>query len=247
MIMVICANCKAYTDDQSPLCMHCHQPLQPDHMDDIVLQAHHPEIARMVEDRKHARRVASAVVLHGIGDFFYATEGFRTVLADLFGSTTERGTIEAGVVFSAYAYLCREKYCALRLQVENQRETLPLTHLRDWDGQQSIEGELAERAARSLTTAEATEKMLRSLMGFRTVRADGSALTAPKMRDIPDRSAYAAVDQLARSTVLPEGDVAESRRATYQLLAAFVEEDPKRARALASETKRLLRNLESYT
>ena len=69
MIMVICANCKAYTDDQNSLCMHCHQPLHPDHMDDIVLQAHHPEIARMVEDRKHARLVASAVVLHGIGDF----------------------------------------------------------------------------------------------------------------------------------------------------------------------------------
>jgi hypothetical protein len=244
--MVICANCKAYTDDQSPLCMHCNQPLQPDNMEGIVLQAHHPELARMVDDKRHARLVASAVVLHGIDDFFYAREGFQTVLADLFGSVGERGTIEAGVVFSAYAYLCHEGYCSIRLQVDEQRDTLPVNHLRDWDGQQSIEGALAKHIGRALTTAEVTEKTLRDLMGFRMLTAETGALGARKVMDIPDRSAFAAVDQLARGTVLPDGDVAESRRTTYQLLIAFVQEDPRCARSLASETKRLLRDFESY-
>jgi RNA polymerase subunit RPABC4/transcription elongation factor Spt4 len=246
-IMVICAHCKAYTDDQSPLCMHCNQPLQADDMQDIVLQAHHPDLARMVDDRRHARQVASAIVLHGVKDFFYATDRFQTVLADLFGATSERGTVEAGVVFSAYAYLCQEKYCAIRLQVDQQRDYLSVNWLRDWDGQQSVEGELAEQIERALTTAEATEKMIRSLMGFRLSAAESGSLGGPMIRDVPDRSAFAAVAQVARNTVLPEGDLAESRRVTYQLLAAFVKEDRRRAQALATETKRLLRDFESYT
>lgn len=245
-IMVICANCKAYTDDQSPLCMHCNQPLQADNMEDIVLQAHHPELARMVDDRRHARQVASAIVFHGVKDFFYTTDRFQTVLADLFGVTSERGTVEAGVVFSAYAYLCQAEYCAIRLQVDQQRDYLSVNLLREWDGQRSIEGELAEQIERALTTAEATEKTVRSLMGFRLSTAEGGSLGGPKIRDIPDRSASSAIAHVAQTTVLPEGDLAESRRVTYQLLATFVKEDRRRAQALATETKRLLRDFESY-
>jgi RNA polymerase subunit RPABC4/transcription elongation factor Spt4 len=247
VIMVICANCKTYTDDQRELCMHCNKPLQPDHMDDIVLQAHHPELARMVEDRKHARLVASAVVLYGVEDFFHSSEGFQTVLAGLFGPAAERGNVEAGVVFAAYAYLCQEGYCSIRLQVREQGETLPVDHIKAWDGQESIEGELAEHIGRALTTAEATEKMLRRLMGFRMTTAESGALGAHKVLDIADRAAFAAVDQLARGTALPDWGLKESRRATYKLLTDFVAEDPQRARALATEIKRLLRDFESYT
>jgi hypothetical protein len=191
--------------------------------------------------------VASAVVLLGVDDFFYAREGFQTVLVDLFGPATERGTVMGGVVFAAYAYLCQEGFCSIRLQIVDKKETLPVTHLRDWDGQQSMEGELSEHTGRALTTAEATEKALRKLMGFRMVTAETGALSAHKVLELPDRSAFAAVDRLARDTVLPEADVAESRRSTYQMLTAFVEEDTRLARALATETKRLLRDFESYT
>jgi hypothetical protein len=245
--MVICANCKAYTDDQSPLCMHCHQPLQPDQMDEIVLQAHHPELARMVDDRRHARLVASAVVLHGVEDFFRVGQGFQTVLVDLFGPARERGAVGAGVVFAAYAYLCQKGYCSIRVQIDEKRETLPVRRLRDWDGQQCMEGKLAEHTGRALTTAEVTERTLRGLMGFRMLTAETGALGARKAIDLPDRSALAAVDQLARGTVLPDGNLAESRRATYQLLVAFVHNDRKLAHSLASEIERLLRDLDSYS
>ena len=83
-------------------------------------------------------------------------------------------------------------------------------------------------------------------MGFRLSAAESGSLGGPKIRDVPDRSAFAAVAHVARNTALPESDLAESRRATYQLLTAFVSEDPRRARALATETKRLLRDFESY-
>jgi hypothetical protein len=150
-------------------------------------------------------------------------------------------------VFAAYAYLCHEGYCSIHLQVDDQRATHPVNLLRDWDGQQSIEGALADHIGRALTTAEATEKTLRDLMGFRTLTAETGALGARKVIHLPDRSAFAAIDQLARGTVLPDGDVAESRQATYQLLTAFVQENPRRARSLASEIKRLLRDFEGYS
>ena len=244
--MVICASCKAYTDDQESHCGHCGESLQPDPMERVRLHARHPELARMVADREYAQLVASTMVLNHVGDFFYEKEGFQTVLAKLFGSARDRGAVLAGVVFSAYAYLCQRGYCAMRVRIEQDREQTTLSQLRPWDGQQSIEGALAEQSARALTTSEVTEKMLRDLMGFRMRAAEGTLLRAPKIRDAPARSVFSVIDQLARMTELPDHDRVEACRATYQLLSAFAEEDLNRARVLASETKRLLSELGGY-
>jgi hypothetical protein len=244
--MVICASCKAYADDQELHCSHCGEPLQPDPMERVRLHAHHPELARMVADREHAQLVASTLVLNHVGDFFYEKEGFQTMLVKLLVSTRDRGAVLAGVIFSAYAYLCQRGYCAMRLRIEQDREQTTVSQLRSWDGQQSVEGVLAEQSARALTTSEVTEKMLRDLMGFRMRAAEGSFLRATKIHDAPAHSAFSVIDQLARMTELPDHDRVESCRTIYRLLSAFVEEDPSRARVLASETKRLLCELDDY-
>jgi len=247
-IMVICASCKAYTDDQKSHCEHCGAPLQPDSRDRLVLQAHHPDMARLVQDQERSQLVASSVVITHLNDFFYKSEGHKTVLAKLFGSADEPRAVAAGVLFSAYAYLAQKKYCAVRVRVGSEgEEVTSVARLRAWDGQQSIEGALAERTERAFTTREATEKALRDLMEFRVMSVDsGVFLRAPKARSLPVRSAFAAIDQLARVTVLPEHDPVEASRATYRLLSAFVDENAKRAKTLASEIVLILRDFEAY-
>ena len=115
--MVICANCKAYSDDQEPYCEHCGEPLQPDRMERIALLAHHPVVARLAQDQERAQLVASAVVINNLGGFFYDDgQGYRTVLAEFLGSALDRKVSAASVIFSAYGYLCQKGYCSMRLR-----------------------------------------------------------------------------------------------------------------------------------
>jgi hypothetical protein len=247
-IMVICATCKAYTDDQKLHCEHCGAPLQPDRMERIALFAHHPEVARLAQDRERAQLVASAVVINNVGDFFCDSGGSqRTVLVELLGSARDWKTTAAGVIFAAYGYLCQKGYCSMRLASEEDgQERIVLSRLRPWDGQQSIEGELDEQAARALTTREATEQMIRALMGFRVMAVQGGTLRAPTQRSAPERPAPVAIEEVARLTVLPKHDRQQACRSTYRLLVEFVEADWERARALALEAMELLDRFEHY-
>jgi hypothetical protein len=248
-IMVICSSCKAYTDDQKSHCEQCGSPLQADTRERLVLQARSPELARLVQDQEQSQLVASAVVIAHINDFFYKSAGHQTVLAKLFGSASEPRVIVAGVIFAAYAYLAQKGYCAVRVKGgEGGESSTSLARLRAWDGQQSIEGVLAERAGRVFTTREATENVLRDLMEFRMMSVSvGTMFRAPKTRDAPERSAFAAVDRLVRVTALPDHDPVDACRTTYRLLAAFVDQDSERARLLSAETVFVLRDFESYT
>ena len=248
-IMVICSNCKAYTDDQRSHCEQCGAPLQADTRERLVLQARNPELARLVQDQEQSQLVASAVVIAHVNDFFYSSAGHQTVLAKLFGPANEPRVIIAGVIFAAYAYLVQKEYCAVRVKGGEGGESLTsLARLRVWDGQQSIEGALAERLGRVFTTREATENMLRDLMEFRMMAVSvGTMLRAPKTRDAPERSALAAVDRMVRVTALPDHDPVDACRATYRLLATFVDQDLERARSLSAETVFVLRDFESYT
>jgi hypothetical protein len=245
--MVICANCKAYTDDQKPHCSQCGAPLQPDRMERIALQAHQPELARLAEDQDRARLVASSLVVNNAGDFFYASQSYRTVLAELFDSAQDSRTVAAGAIFAAYAYLCQTEYIELRLGDAQDQEEIALSQLRPWDGQNCIESALAHQAGRVFTTAEATEKMVRELMGFRLMQADGSSLRAPKAKQAPERPAPAAIDHLARVTALPGHNRREACRDTYQILSAFVEANRRRARLLSIEIRRVLDALGNRT
>jgi hypothetical protein len=247
--MVICSNCKAYTDDQKSHCEQCGAPLQPDRRERLALHAHLPELAQLVQDQEQSQLVASAVVITHLSDFFYKGAEHQAALMKLFGPADEPRAVIGGVLFSAYAYLVQKGYCAIRVRKGEEGDDLTtVARLRAWDGQQSVEGALAERAGRALTTREATEKLLRDLMGFRLMSVhSGSFLRAPTTRDAPERSAFAAVDQMARVTALPAHDPVEACRTTYRLLVAFVDENPERARLLAAETAFLVRDFASYT
>jgi hypothetical protein len=215
-------------------------PLEPDQMERIALQAHQPELARLVEDRERAQLVASSLVVNNVGDFFYTSQDYQTVLAELFDSTQDSRPIAAGAIFAAYAYLCQMAYIELCLSGAQDQEEITLSQLRPWDGQKCIESALIRQAGRAFTTAEATEKMTRELMGFRLMQADGTSLRAPKAKDAPERPAPAAIAYMARVTVLPDHDRREACRNTYQLLSAFVETDHRRARLLSVEILRVL-------
>jgi hypothetical protein len=247
--MVICSNCKAYTDDQQLNCGQCGAPLQPDQKVHLALQAHHPDLARLVQDQARSQLIASAVVIAHHNDFFYESEGHQTVLVKLFGSGKEPRVIVAGLLFAAYAYLCQKGYCAVRVRGGKPGEEITsVVRLRPWDGQNSVEGAIAEQVGRSFTTREATEKTVRELMGFRLMEVrEGFALNAPKARNAPTRSALAAIDQLARVSTLPDHDPVDACRSTYRLLTAFIDEDSNRARILSSEIAIVLREFEAYT
>ena len=246
-IMVICANCKAYTDDQQPLCGQCGAPLQADRMERLSLVARLPEVAHLVQDQERAQLVASAVVVNNLSDFFYEDQrGYRTVLASLFGSGRDRKATAAGVVFAAYAYLCQRGYCSISLSGDKEERRLDLSRLRLWDGQQSLEGALCAHAERALTVREVTDKAIRALMGFRTTVVQRGDFSRARTVDGSARSAFAAIDQVARVTALPEHDRKEACRAIYRLLVDFVEADQERARLLAQEIMDVFAWFEQY-
>ena len=238
--MVICAACKAYTDDQESNCAHCGRLLQADRMERIAALAHHPVVAGLAQDAERALLVASAVVAVNGRDFFYADErSYSTLLVRLCGSARDPRATTAGVIFAAYAFLVEKGYCSLAWDNEEQR--ISVSGARPWDGQQKcIEKVLAEQMARVLDTYEATERMLRELMSFRVITVRARAADGSRVRSMPELSAVAAVDQTARLTVLPEHDRREACRDTYRLLVRFVEADEERAQQLALETLRTL-------
>lgn len=245
-IMVICASCKAYTDDQKPFCERCGKPLQPDRMERLALLAHHPEVARLVQDQERAQLVASAVLVNNLGDFFYDDgRGYRTVLVELLGPIHDRQATAAGVLLAAYAYLCQKGYCSLSLRGAVGEEEVTVAELQPWDGQQCIEGALAQQIGRVDTARAATDRTLRALMGFRVMTGLPDSLRV-RPRDASERSAFAALDQGARLTVLPDHDRREACRTTYQMLVEFVEADRKRARLLATELIEVLGWFERY-
>jgi len=244
--MVICSACKAYTDKERDTCEHCGAPLQPDQMENIALLARHPIVAGLARDSERARLVASALVATNLGKFFYTDEeGRRAVLVDLFGSARDARATTAGVIFAAYAFLAQKGYCSLAWDAEE--EHIRLEELRPWDGQEKcIERVLADQASRTLSTYEATDRLLRELMNFRPVTVAARAADGSRVRRMPELSAVAAISQTARLTALPERDNMEMCRETYRLLMDFVKADQERARQLALETLRILDWFETY-
>lgn len=238
--MVICAQCKAYTDDQETVCQHCGAPLHPDRMERVVASARNPDLARLAEDEGRARLVASSLVALHAHDFFYdGGPGRRTVLVRLLGSKQDPYVIPAGIVFAAYAYLAQHEYCAARAVGQNE---VAVRVLRPWDGQaECLEALLATDVDFSETTREATRRLLRQLTGVDQPAAGPRA----RRRKLADRSVMAAVGHVARVTVLPPHEKREACGQVYRTLAAFVEADERRARVLALETRGLLEQFDA--
>lgn len=252
-IAVICANCKAYTGDESIHCEHCHAPLQADNMKDVVRSVRHPVVARIAEDQDRAKLVASGIVFAHLDQFFYDDGcGRRTVLAALLGSERRRISDAVALFFAAYVYLFQEGYSSLEaIEGEDGLRVVRLDMLRSWDGQRSLEEAVAERAARAISTREATDGAIREMMGFRVRNVPtGGARSLLRSSygplDLSDRSVFSAIDQKVRLTVLPEHDINVACRTTHQLLADFVAAEPELARTLVEETLSVLQWFESY-
>jgi hypothetical protein len=210
-------------------------------MERIAALAHHPVVASLAQDSERALLAASAVVATNAREFFYVDDegGYSTVLVRLCGPVGDPRAKTAGVIFAAYAFLAEKGYCALAWDSEEQR--IGISRVRPWDGQEKcIERALADQMARVLKTYDATEQMLRGLMGFHPLTVRARAEDGSRVRSMPDLSAVAAVDQTARLTVLPDHDHREACRNTYGLLMRFVRADEERAQQLALETLRIL-------
>lgn len=256
-IMVICANCKAYTDDQKSHCQHCGASLVPDKMEEIKKVARRSEVTDLAQDRERAQLVASAVVVNNLRDFFYVDDqGRKTLLVDLFGTLNETTSAPAGLLFAAYAYLVQKGYCSPQVEVDSSGVSqIKLDQLRFWDGQaKCIEARLMDEMVLASELREVTDQAVRKLMGFQVTmaRSPSSGLlglpigSQRRPHDASDRSAFAALDQLARLTMLPEHSVDEACRDTYRLLRGFVTAQRELANVLAQEIIEVVSWFERY-
>ncbi len=255
--MVICANCKAYTDDQRPHCQHCGAPLEPDQMEEIKKMARRSEVTDLAQDRTRGQLVASAVVVNNLQDFFYVDkQGRKTILVTLFGPLDERRAEPAGLLFSAYAYLVQKEYCTARVEERSDgMRSISLKSLRSWNGQKRcLEATLMDEMTLGTDLREVTDQALRKLMGFKVTMArspSSGMLGLPvgsqrEPRDASERSAFAALDQTARLTMLPDHSEEEACRDTYRLLKAFAAADRQMADFLARELLEVLSWFERY-
>lgn len=234
-IMVICAHCKRYTDDQGTVCQHCGAPLEPARLDALRIGVGVDDrTARLIMDRQRAQLVASGVVALHLHDFFYADAQRRTVLVDLFGPSLTPHREAAALLFAAIVYLIQQGYCAV--QRAGDGHSLLWAEIRAWDGQiASLEGALARQAGLGQTLALSLRQAIAEEAGV-TPEPAGSVGqrrrpgTAPSARPVAE-----AVVEVARRTILPDHQEQEACRETYRLLAQFVRQDPPLARRIAEE------------
>jgi len=234
-IMVICAHCKQYTDDQGTICQHCGAPLEPAHLDALRIGVGvDNQTARLIMDRQRAQLVASGVVALHLPAFFYADAQRRTVLVDLFGPSPSSHREAAALLFAAIAYLIQQGYCAVQPVGDDQ--SLLWAEIRAWDGQMvSLEGALARQAGLGQTLSLSLRQAIAEEAGV-TLEPAAPAGQRRRPRAAPSgRPVAEVVVEVARRTVLPDHQDQEACRETYQLLAQFVRRDPALARRIAEE------------
>lgn len=234
-IMVICAQCKQYTDDQGTVCQHCGAPLEPDRPEGLHIGVGLDDrMAKLIADHRRAHLVASAVVAQDLPGFFYADGQRQTVLVDLFGPSPGPHQEAAALLFAAIVYLIHHGYCALRLMEDGR--SLLWTEKRPWDGQTiSLEGALARQAGLGQTLFQALRQAITEETG---VSPEGER--APRYRRSPRIPISAPpiaemIVEIGRRTVLPEQPQKEVYREVYRTLADFVRQEPGLARRIAEE------------
>lgn len=234
-IMVICAHCKQYTDDQGTVCEHCGAPLEPDRPESLRFGVGvDSRTAQLIADRRRAHLVASGVVALHFPEFFYADAQRRTVLVELFGSPPEPHRKAAALLFVSIAYLIQHGYCAL--QPAAGGESLRWDEVRPWDGQTlSLEGSLARQAGLGQTLTQSLRQVIAEEAGITLGQGQPADLRRRSAAGPPTRPVAEAVVEAARRTVLPEHQDQAACREIYQLLVQFVRHDPALARRIAGE------------
>lgn len=251
-IMVICAACKQYTDDERSTCEHCGAPLQPASREEIRRYVGVPaEVAELLADRDRAQLIASGVIATYLPGFLFDDGRRRTVLAELFGSLPERRRKASALIFGAIVYLVERGYCALRpLEGDSDDEWV---EVHPWDGQaRSLEARLAKQAGLGLNVGRAVDLAVCEEMGFdfEVVTAQRSPIPgAPRLSTVRDRSAMpglTAVIEAGRLAVLPEHEEKSACATIYQMIVQFVRARPERARRLAQTIVDVLEWFEQY-
>lgn len=234
-IMVICAHCKQYTDDQGTVCEHCGAPLEPDRPESLRIGVGLDDrTAQLIADRRRARLLASGVVALHFPEFFYADTQRRTVLVELFGSPPEPHRKAAALLFVSIAYLIQHGYCAL--QPAAGGESLLWAEVRSWDGQTlSLEGALARHAGLGQTLGQVLRRVIAEEAGItpepeRPTGRQRRPAVVPSARPVAE-----TIVEIARRTVLPDHQENEACREIYQMLVQFVQHDPALARRIAEE------------
>lgn len=234
-IMVICAQCKQYTDDQGTVCEHCGAPLEPARLESLRAGVGvDSQTAQLIADRRRARLVASSLVALHLPDFFYADARRQTVLVDLFGSSLDPHREAAALLFASIAYLIQNGYCALQPAADGK--SLLWAEVRPWDGQTlSLEGALARQAGLGQTFTQSLRQAIAEEAGITPEQGQPAdrrrrPAAAPFARPVAE-----AVVEVARRTLLPEHQEKEACREIYHLLVQFVQRDPTLARRIAEE------------
>ena len=167
-IMVICAACKQYTDDQGEFCQQCGQPLVP--AEPVPVEpGMRPQttVAELAADQERAQLVASSVIAEHASAFLFHSRRQQSALIPLFGTLPTAERRATAVLFGALAYLVQHGYAILERGTGATSGFLWL-EARPWDGQErSLEAELAGAARLETTVREVAMPLIAEAMRFR--------------------------------------------------------------------------------
>jgi hypothetical protein len=167
-IMVICAACKQYTDDQGEFCQHCGQPLVP--AEPVAIEpGMRPQtvVADLAADQERAQLLASSVIAEHASAFLLHSRQQQSTLIPLFGILPTAEQQGAAVLFGALTYLVQHGYATLARGTGATSAFLWL-EARPWDGQErSLEAELARAARLETTVREVAMPLIAEAMHFR--------------------------------------------------------------------------------
>ena len=166
-IMVICAACRAYTDDQGELCEQCGEPLVAATFQEVELPVSTQALLKQLAlDQERALLVASGVIARYSGRFFGDKAPPQGVLAALLGVPLTASSRAAALLFAAVAYLVQAGKCDLERAPAIGPEFLWVA-ADNWEGQMdSLEARMAAQAWQSLPFGEAIRHMIAREIGF---------------------------------------------------------------------------------
>lgn len=166
-IMVICAACKGYTDDQADVCQQCGAPLVEAKFPELPMPtASGTVVDRLATDQARAQLVASGVIATYTTGFFYEGGQLRPELVDLLDASLTPERRAMMILFGAIAYLVEGGYCSLKPRTA-QDPSYRWDEIRPWDGQaHSWEGRLARQAWQPVGISEVVKRTVAEETGF---------------------------------------------------------------------------------
>lgn len=252
--MIICANCRQYTDDAQPTCTQCGAPLREHDRSDLTRFMRLDEgVAKLAADQERAHLIPSGVLVRSLPEFFFQSEQRQTVLVDLFGGPRTPRRSASAVLFASVVYLIEHGYCKL---LPLDAEQVAWASLKPWDGQmhcmetllaaRAEDPVLALRPEYTFTLRRALDQTIREAMGFRykftnqpLVRVPGAPKTPPVI-DSSTRSAFNGVLEMSRQAAMPDHDPKAANAEVYRMLLTFTRTFPQDTRSIVDGIEKTL-------